>query len=144
MNKLMMTVASLALIGIASPVLAQSTSNGPAATPPSATSPATLPSTSPAPSVTPPSSSSSDMPQDTGAMNSKGSTSAVSPAQGDTQPSADTGSASSSQKATHKATHKTHHAKPMGNSKTSGSKSTDHDADMLNQQELGKIQSPKS
>ncbi|GGF12177.1 hypothetical protein GCM10011611_17270 [Aliidongia dinghuensis] len=73
-------------------------------------------------------------------MNSKGSTSAVSPAQSDTQPSADTGSAPSSQKATHK----THHAKPTGSSKTSGSKSTDHDADMLNQQELGKIQSPKS
>jgi hypothetical protein len=35
-----------------------------------------------------------------------------------------------------------HHQKQMDSSKASGSKSTDHDADQLNQQELGKLRSP--
>jgi hypothetical protein len=136
MNKLMMTVGSLALMAIASPVLAQSSSNGPASAPPTATAP----SATPAPGVTAPNNSSTNMPMDmapSAPMSSKGSTSAVSPKQSDPDMSAD----SDSQKPM-KMSHKMHHQKQMGSSKASGSKSTDHDADQLNQQELGKLRSP--
>jgi len=115
MNKLMMTVGSLALMAIASPVLAQSTSNGPA---PATSAPAT-----PGPDVTAP-------------MSSKGSTSAVAPT---SQPSDSASPDDSSQKPM-KMSHKTHHAKHMDTTKASGSKSTDNDAEQLNQQELGKLQ----
>jgi hypothetical protein len=135
MKKLMMTVGSLALMAIASPVLAQSSSNGPASAPPAAKAPSAMPT----PGVTAPNNSSTNMPMDMapGApMSSKGSTSAVSPKQGDPDATAD----SDSQKPM-KMSHKTHQ-KQMGSSKASGGKSTDHDADQLNQQELGKLQSP--
>lgn len=136
MNKLMMTVASLALIGFASPVLAQSTSNGPVSTPNASAPISSAPDATPAPDVTTPNNSSTNMPQDTAPMSSKDSTSAVAPAQGDTQSSSDTSSPM------HKVSHKTHHTKAMDSTKASGSKSTDHDAEQLNQQELGKLQSP--
>jgi hypothetical protein len=38
--------------------------------------------------------------------------------------------------------HKMHHGQRMDSTKTSGSKSTDNDAEQLNQQELGKLRSP--
>ncbi|HEV2677188.1 MAG TPA: hypothetical protein VGV37_21860 [Aliidongia sp.] len=50
-------------------------------------------------------------------------------------------SGSADQSSMHKASHKAHH-KAMDSTKTSGSKSTDHDAEQLNQQELGKLRSP--
>lgn len=140
MNKLMMTVASLALIGFASPVLAQSSSNGPISTPSASAPSSSAPSATSAPDMTAPNNSSTNMPQDTAPMSSKDSTSAVSPAQGATQSSSD--AASTDQKPMHKASHRSHPMKPMGSTKVSGSKSTDHDAEQLNQQELGKLQSP--
>jgi hypothetical protein len=134
MNKLMMSVASLALIGIASPVLAQSTSPSPTSAPPSATAPDS--------SMTTPNNSSTNMPQDTAPMSSKGSTSAVSPAQGNGQSDTTQSGAPDDQKPAHKMSHKVHHMHSMGTTKASGSKSTDNDAEQLNQQELGKLQSP--
>jgi len=130
MNKLMMTVGSVALMAIASPVLAQSTSNGPATSAPTTSAPAT-----PGPDVTAPNNSSINAPQDTAPMSSKDSTSAVAPA---SQPS-DSTSNDANQKPM-KMSHKMHHAKRMDTTKASGSKSTDHDAEQLNQQELGKLQ----
>jgi hypothetical protein len=130
MNKLMMTVCSVALMAMASPVLAQSTSNGPA---PSA------PRTMPGPAMTAPNNSSINAPQDMAPMSSKGSTSAVAPTAGTTQ-SSDNMSTGDSQKPMRM--HKMHHGQHMDSTKTSGSKSTDNDAEQLNQQELGKLHSP--
>lgn len=129
MNKVMMTVCSVALMAMASPVLAQSTSNGPA---PSA------PRTMPGPAMTAPNNSSINAPQDMAPMSSKGSTSAVAPTAGTTQSSDSMSSGDSSQKPMHKM----HHGQRMDSTKTSGSKSTDNDAEQLNQQELGKLRSP--
>jgi hypothetical protein len=131
MNKLMMTVGSLALMALASPVLAQSTSNGPATAAPGTSAPVT-----PGPDVTAPNNSSINAPQDAAPMSSKDSTSAVAPA---SQPSDSMSKDDGSQKPM-KMSHKTHHAKRMDTTKASGSKSTDHDAEQLNQQELGKLQ----
>jgi hypothetical protein len=130
MNKLMMTVGSLALMTLASPVLAQSSSNGPATSAPATSAPA-----KPGPDVTAPNNSSINAPQDTAPMSSKGSTSAVAPA---SQPSDGMSKDEGSQKPM-KMSHKMHHAKRMDTTKASGSKSTDNDAEQLNQQELGKL-----
>ncbi|HLZ66769.1 MAG TPA: hypothetical protein VKQ29_11100 [Aliidongia sp.] len=139
MTKLMMTVGSLALMAAATTALAQS-SNGPASAPTSVTTPSTPPAPSAtAPGVTAPNNSSTNMPMDmapSAPMSSKDSTSAVSPAQSNTS----SGTDGAIQKPT-KMSHKTHGMK-QGTSKASGSKSTDHDADQLNQQELGKLQTP--
>jgi len=129
MNKLMITAASVALMAFASPVFAQSAN--PATTAPAAT---------PSPDVTAPNNSSINAPQDTAPMSSKDSTSAVAPAAGSTQSSDSTSAGDATQKPT-KASHRMHH-KAMETTKTSGSKSTDHDAEQLNQQELGKLQQP--
>jgi hypothetical protein len=134
MNKLMMTAASLALMGIsAGPVLAQSSpaTDAPAMTAPNNSS-TTLPRDTAPPNAAP-------MQQDQAPMSSRDSTSAVAPAQGSTQSSADSSDNSAAQPT--KASHRMHH-KQMDATKASGSKSTDHDAEQLNQQELGKIQSP--
>jgi len=135
MNKLMMTVGSLALMAITSPVLAQSTSNGPATSAPTTSAPA-MPDATPGPDVTAPNNSSINAPQDTAPMSSKGSTSVVAPA---SQPSDSMSKDDGSQRPM-KMSHKMNHAKHMDTTKTSGSKSTDHDAEQLNQQELGKLQ----
>jgi hypothetical protein len=138
MNKLMMTVGSVALMALASPVLAQSTSNGPATSAPITSAP---PAT-PGPAMTAPNNSSVNAPQDMAPMPSKGSTSAVAPAAG-TTPSSDTMGNGDSSRKPMKMSHKMHHGdRMMDSTKTSGSKSTDHDAEQLNQQELGKLQSP--
>jgi len=128
MNKLMMTAGSLALMAFATPVLAQSTSNGPATSAPGTSAPA-----KPGPDMTAPNNSPVNAPQDTAPMSSKGSTSMAAPA---AQPSTST---DDSQKPT-QMSHKTHHAKRMDTTKVSGSKSTDHEAEQLNEQELGKLQ----
>ncbi len=112
MNKLMMTVGSLAMMAIASPALAQS-------------------SAAPTPGATAPNNSSTNMPMDMAPhapMSSQGSTSAVSPMQGHDG-------------AAHRSMHNRHHNE-MGPTRASGSKSTDNDAEQLNQQELGKLQAP--
>ena len=135
MNKLMMTVGSLALMAMASPVLAQSTA-------PTTSAPGTvMPKAMPGPNMTAPNNSSINAPQDMAPMSSKGSTSAVAPTAGTTQSSDTMGKGDSSQKSM-KMSHKMHHGQRMDATKTSGSKSTDHDAEQLNQQELGKLQSP--
>ena len=140
MNKLMMTVGSLALMAMASPVLAQSTSNGPASPAPTTSAPA-MPKATPSPDMTAPNNSSINAPQDMAPMSSKGSTSAVAPTAGTSQSSDTMSNAGSTQKPM-KMSHKMHHGQRMDTTKTSGSKSTDHDAEQLNQQELGKLQSP--
>lgn len=137
MNKLMMTVGSLALMAVANPVWAQSTNSDPASPPPATTAP----SATPGPDVTAPNNSSINASQDTAPMSSKGATSAVTPAQGATQSSSDSMGTGESAKPT-KTSHKAHHAKRMDTTKASGAKSTDHDAEQLNQQELGKLQPP--
>jgi len=142
MNKLMMTVGSVALMAMASPVLAQSTSPGPATSAPVTSAPPTAtPGATPGQDVTAPNNSSINAPQDTAPMSSKDSTSAVAPTAGTTQ-SSDTMSNDGSTQKPAKMSHKAHHAKAVGATKASGSKSTDHDAEQLNQQELGKLQQP--
>jgi len=136
MSKLMMTVASLALLVAASPVLAQSSSS-PSATPPrTATPDMSMPNTNA--TGTPPTSS---MPQNTAPMSSKDSTAATSSSQPASSDMSQSGM-SDEQKPMHKTSHRTHHGKSTDSTKASGSKSTDNDAEQLNQQELGKLQPP--
>lgn len=142
MNKLMMTVGSVALMALASPVLAQSTSAGPAASSPITGAPSTrTPGATPNPAMTVPNNSAITAPQDMAPMSSKDSTSAVAPTAGMSQ-SSDTMSNDGSTQKPARMSHKTHHADAMGATRAKGSKSTDHDAEQLNQQELGKLRSP--